>query len=152
MCQTWSSNEVLRSSTPSMFVSGLPRSMIIRCFHVSRVRNKNANIHELFWGAKNTQLCAQYTVASRYRLHGSESIPVQQCNCRLWHYLKICTIFESKLIPTSCDANTKHLIGTCSLPVRKAPWKIIAARVNHFQKPNDDTTRCMLHSIPTRPS
>ena len=66
--------------------------------------------------------------------------------------LKICTIFESKLIPTSCDANTKHLIGTCSLPVRKAPWKIIAARVNHFQKPNDDTTRCMLHSIPTRPS
>ena len=66
--------------------------------------------------------------------------------------LKICTIFESKLIPTSCDANTKHLIGTCSLPVRKAPWKIIAARVNHFQKPNDDTTRCVLHSIPARPS
>ena len=135
MCQTWSSNEVLRSSTPSMFVSGLPRSMIIRkldaaysghqqphsnpiltcfgcpvirCFHVSRVRNKNANIHELFWGAKNTQLCAQYTVASRYRLHGSESIPVQQCNCRLWHYLKICTIFESKLIETSCESQYKR--------------------------------------------
>ena len=50
------------------------------------------------------------------------------------------------------NPNTKDLIATCSLPVRKAPWKIIAARVNHFQKPNDDTTRCMLHSIPTRPS
>ena len=114
MCQTWSSNEVLRSSTPSMFVSGLPRSsdsvmeqlkttiprsMIIRCFHVSRVLNR---------GAKNTQLCAQYTVASRYRLHGSESIPVQQCNCRLWHYLKICTIFESKLIETSCESQYKR--------------------------------------------
>ena len=82
---------------------GNQRNLSVVC-----IRNKNANIHELFWGAKNTQLCAQYTVASRYRLHGSESIPVQQCNCRLWHYLKIRTIFESKLIETSCESQYKR--------------------------------------------